>query len=799
MDELAELIGGEQPKVTSKPQNNPGNLRPVGASSGFQQYKSPEEGIKAVEDNLLAYHKKGINTLSGVISRWAPPSENDTNTYIDTVSKRLGIKPNAQIDLSDPIQRHLLSGAIIGYEQGPNKIFKAKEQPIDELASLIGGETSTEQPKQAAQAKQPEQGNEMVANTLLKAFQLKKQVPGFLASAADVVASAPSAIAGTVGYGAGRLFGLSPEEATKASQKVAGQLEQPVGRLTGTTETQGYKQSLPSNVMDYIGKNLNEGAESIAKRFGVPVQDVQNGINALMIAAPVGVAKVKSSVKPWMNELQIQKGKITPQDNVAPIAQDEQSTPISTTPTIAPKEASLQQNINKPPEQRQIQILDENPIQKPVDTNEMAAKKELLARIGLDKVRTSALEGNHKEASSQFITSQASQEPYGAGMTDQINAEKNALNNHFQGIEKDAGGHVVRHGTSFQEGDKIQIGKTLKNDLQSGYDNHIAEGKKLYQEADKLQGNKPVNVGQFNDFIGKKENFVYENEKNLQTGIKNYLERSNLLDESGNVKPLTVKQAEDLRQYINSKYHYETSALGGQLKGLIDKDVFEQVGGETYQKARKHWGIGKQTYENPKAVGDLLADNGVNQKISDERVMTKVLGLDQSQFGHLFDTLKADNKTNSINQIKTSLVNEIRNAGQSAPNQPWNSIAAAKEAARLSEKLRIAFANDPKGLAKIMDGIDAGNVLHIPTKYPGAGVQTHLLKNKFSEMAIQRLATTVGASGGAALGGPLGAALGGAGGEKIGSSIAQAGRSKRQVEQLNKELQPTKLSDIGKK
>jgi outer membrane lipoprotein SlyB len=60
------------------------------------------------------------------------------------------------------------------------------------------------------------------------------------------------------------------------------------------------------------------------------------------------------------------------------------------------------------------------------------------------------------------------------------------------------------------------------------------------------------------------------------------------------------------------------------------------------------------------------------------------------------------------------------------------------------------------------------------------------------------LFTTLGASGGAAAGGPLGAALGGAAGEKLGSTASQMKRNKRQVQQLEKEIQPTKLSDIGK-
>lgn len=170
---------------------------------------------------------------------------------------------------------------------GRNPQLQVEEDAPDELGQLILGSSSTQQ-KQPAQKK--EQG--FLPTALQNVFEAKKQAPAFAASALDVIAGAPAAIAGTVGYGAGRLFGLSPEEATSASQKVAGKLAEPVGRLTGTAGTKQYEQALPTQVMNYIGKNINEGAESIAGKFGVPVQDVQNAINAAMIAAPLGVKPV---------------------------------------------------------------------------------------------------------------------------------------------------------------------------------------------------------------------------------------------------------------------------------------------------------------------------------------------------------------------------------------------------------------------------------------------------------------------------------------------------------------------------
>jgi hypothetical protein len=384
-------------------------------------------------------------------------------------------------------------------------------------------------------------------------------------------------------------------------------------------------------------------------------------------------------------------------------------------------------------------------------------------------------------------------------MTHQINTEKAVLDRHFEKVQEQAGGTVIRHGTSFQEGDKIKVGKTIKDALQEGYDEHQAETKTLYADAAKIHGNTPVSVNKFNDFLNSDENFAYQNEKGLQTGVKQFMTRKGFLDENGNAKPLTVAQAEEVRQYINSKYHYETKQLGGQLKGLIDQDVFEQVGGETYEKARKHYQKGIQVYDDPKALGDLLGDQGVNQKIPDEKVASKVVTLPNTQFEHLFNTLESDGKTIATNQIKTSLVEQIRQAGQSAKDQPFNSVAAAKEAANLSEKLKIAFKNDPEGLNAIYDGIEAGNILHIPNRYQGAGVQTHLLKNKFSEMAVQKAGTAIGGATGGIFG-PVTGAAGALIGEKVGAEGAAKLRSGRQTKQLQKEIKSsTPISEMGEK
>ena len=207
------------------------------------------------------------------------------------------------------------SGKAEGQLMSPKKSpFTGKNPQLqpeeDELDALMLGSIDRNKQKglqqnssQQAQQQFPQQSGGLVSDTLRNIFEAKKQAPAFAASALDVIGGAPSMIAGTVGYGAGRLFGLSPEEATRASQKVAGQLAEPVGRATGLAGTKAYQQALPTQVMEYIGKNINEGAESIAGKFGLAVPDVQNAINAAMIATPMaarpiarGLAEAKAAL-----------------------------------------------------------------------------------------------------------------------------------------------------------------------------------------------------------------------------------------------------------------------------------------------------------------------------------------------------------------------------------------------------------------------------------------------------------------------------------------------------------------------
>jgi hypothetical protein len=195
----------------------------------------------------------------------------------------LGERPkNREVDRSNVIapKKSAMSGR--------NPELQPQPDAPDELGQLIlGGAPAQQQQPQFQQQKQQKQQPGLLPTALQNLFEAKKQAPAFATSALDIVAGAPSAIASTVGYGAGRLFGLSPEEATAASQKVAGKLAEPIGRLTGTAGTKEYKQALPTQAMQKVGEVIQSNVvEPIAQRTGADVTDVGQGVNAAMMALP---------------------------------------------------------------------------------------------------------------------------------------------------------------------------------------------------------------------------------------------------------------------------------------------------------------------------------------------------------------------------------------------------------------------------------------------------------------------------------------------------------------------------------
>lgn len=120
--------------------NNPLNLR-EGANGGiawkgehpqeldksFEEFSTPEMGIRAGAKVLLTYYRKyGLNTVHGIINRFAPPVENNTNAYAVHVANYLNVGLDEVINVEERLKD--LVTIIILHENGQNPYSEATIQ-----------------------------------------------------------------------------------------------------------------------------------------------------------------------------------------------------------------------------------------------------------------------------------------------------------------------------------------------------------------------------------------------------------------------------------------------------------------------------------------------------------------------------------------------------------------------------------------------------------------------------------------------------------------------------------------------
>jgi hypothetical protein len=189
--------------------NNPGNIidsgfarsQPgyAGTDGRFARFETPEHGESAMHGLLQNYQKQGITTPAGIISKWAPASDNnDTGGYIAQVAKKLGVSPNDPIDVTDPKVRDVLGKTIATVEAGaagPN----AGNAAYNRIEPATGGQQKTQPQMPAGVNQTPTKeglsgmlGISMTDNQRLAAFNAFARMAGTpgkfgmgLAAAAD--------------------------------------------------------------------------------------------------------------------------------------------------------------------------------------------------------------------------------------------------------------------------------------------------------------------------------------------------------------------------------------------------------------------------------------------------------------------------------------------------------------------------------------------------------------------------------------------------------------------------------------
>lgn len=137
--------------------NNPGNIEfsdknpwegQIGSDGRFAKFATPEHGIRALGKNLLSYNRlHGLDTVGEIITRYAPPKENETDAYIKAICAQLGVGANDQIDVTNPSTLAALCAGIIRQENGKKSASNISTEQINNGVSAALGLTALDTPK----------------------------------------------------------------------------------------------------------------------------------------------------------------------------------------------------------------------------------------------------------------------------------------------------------------------------------------------------------------------------------------------------------------------------------------------------------------------------------------------------------------------------------------------------------------------------------------------------------------------------------------------------------------------------
>jgi|SRR5665213_221118 len=123
--------------------NNPGNIEhgpqvwegqsPDQPDPKLVKFATAADGLGAIVKTLRTYQRKGITTIAGAITRWAPPTENDTVAYIADECAHCSASPGS------PFMRMLLPfiRGLISHEQGRCIYSDAQIQAAIDMAKGV--------------------------------------------------------------------------------------------------------------------------------------------------------------------------------------------------------------------------------------------------------------------------------------------------------------------------------------------------------------------------------------------------------------------------------------------------------------------------------------------------------------------------------------------------------------------------------------------------------------------------------------------------------------------------------------
>lgn len=837
MDDFSQFLMGGQAKPS--PQANPvggvnqynvGNLRPVGASTGFQQFSSYEEGIKAMDENLKTYGTKHkINTLRGVISRYAPPQDkNDTEGYINFVAQRTGLKPDQEIDLSNPAVRHVISGPMILMEKGGKNLFGAKSavaqtsspatEATDDFSSfLMGGKADSSKEKAQEKPKRVDVYAQKIKS--ISPVEEGKNVVKGLASIADIALEAVPSAAGQVVYAGGRALGQTPEQATKTAQKVSGAVPT-FGKTFGITEDPAYKQEVTRRIMGQIGEYIGESADVISQKTGIPKQDVENMLGTLGMGVGAKLPSAKGGAMKIQEQFEKRFPKMEQAPTTAPVAPTPAMTGVGAAKTeINPFAGKI---TGEETARGQYPVVKLSKIKEDAPATEQQLRSQIANEVLGDtgQVRSGVITGNENTLRQEYTEARsANPTPKSEILKKQIADEQNALTRY---AEK----RIEATGASRNLPSDYERGQ-LMNDAIAGDDGLTGflkqQKQALYDEARNKVGDNPIQTNAVNTLLQNKQfraGLGLKGNEGVAKSAEQLIELARTVgfeDRAGNVlPPNSISTWKAVREALNSEWTKDNASVIRKINDAIDQDIAKAGGLDLYKKADNLHKAEKKIFES-KGIRTLFGDvdpNGVQTATAFESIPKKLNSMPIDQWKHIYDTYDEISKgrirgtgfdleiTPELVQyaeaakaeMRGALAREIYQAGAGKAGV-WNQNSVNNILNARAKKIEHAFSPDEQRAFHTLNY--AGHIMPGVHAYEGAALQAQRV-GKFAEKLPM-----IGREVGAVTRVPFGATIG----EKVGEKAAlfTIGKSeKKQAQKLQEEMAKnaqkgkTNLKDIGK-
>jgi len=382
-----------------------------------------------------------------------------------------------------------------------------------------------------------------------------------LAALGDVtVGSVIPAAVGAITYAGSRAMGKTPEQAQALEQNVVGSIDKPFGKAFGVTETAGYKGEAVSQLMDFVGQNVNKGAEWISKQTGLPVSDVQNMIGTLAVGATPATAKAVGGELKMAGQA-VKQGTEKVTQPIGEMAAKFKEKLPNVRMEKAPAETMKGMGAAE------------------VDAARLRQERgnQLLIPMGDDMTKSQI---TRNPADVMFERETAKSPEFGAPLQ-----EKYALHN--EKLQRNLQAEVDQTGAQMVGMDAPEFGKVLSDTFDQYRGVRRQEVTDAYKKAEAAgETAQPVTYKSINDLIAKETQG--RPTKKEQNPLYALVEEELKANDPQGTGMISINAMEDIRKLINEETDPSKKGsvrLGKQIKGEIDKAT-ENAGGDLYKEAR---------------------------------------------------------------------------------------------------------------------------------------------------------------------------------------------------------------------